>query len=221
MSVNPRFVSAPPDARFAMPSAPPQESTVWKCVAGGVALGAALGFAAARALGHRRPRGFGLHPDGSAATAHASSAVWSEPGSYSHPEGTPAGFTLRTPVSNGGNNTNPTGVDVMMEKWDAGSAEPPHSHPGDDMTIVVQGRMSLQFFTRSHEDGGALRPDGPRVVLEEGDVGCVASRLATCTFSSSSTYSLAHPLLVATQVRGGQPHARRAVPRGVQAGLRP
>ena len=28
----------------------------------------------------------------------------------------------------------------MMEKWDAGSSEPPHSHPGDDMTVVIDAR---------------------------------------------------------------------------------
>ena len=50
-----------------------------------------------------------------------STGVWDEPGSYHHPEGTPDGFTLRTPGC-----AKP--VDVMMEKWDAGSAEPIHSH---------------------------------------------------------------------------------------------
>ena len=50
-----------------------------------------------------------------------STGVWDEPGSYHHPEGTPDGFTLRTPSC-----AKP--VDVMMEKWEAGTAEPIHSH---------------------------------------------------------------------------------------------
>jgi len=47
------------------------------------------------------------------------------------------GFSLRTTYP-----TNPNGVEVMLEHWEAGTEEPPHSHPGDDMTIVVEGRMS-------------------------------------------------------------------------------
>ncbi|MGB8196989.1 MAG: hypothetical protein WCF25_08285 [Acidimicrobiales bacterium] len=73
------------------------------------------------------------------------------------------GFSLRTTYP-----TNPDGVDVMLERWDAGTAEPPHSHPGDDMTVVIEGRMSTQRYVR---DGDALLPDGERVVLNKGDVG--------------------------------------------------
>ncbi len=80
--------------------------------------------------------------------------------------GTPKGFTVRT-------TTGPNPVDVMMEKWDAGSSEPIHSHPGDDMTIVVEGKMSIQFFTK--DTNGKLIKDGQRVVLNKGDVGYVAS----------------------------------------------
>ena len=76
--------------------------------------------------------------------ADQAKGVWDEPGTYSHPEGTPDGFTLRVQQTA----ENPTGVDVMMEKWEKGSEEPIHSHPGDDMTIVVEGKMSLQFFIK-------------------------------------------------------------------------
>lgn len=38
------------------------------------------------------------------------------------------------------------------------------------MTVVVEGRMDLQFFTRG-PDG--LVPDGDRVVLKKGDTGYV------------------------------------------------
>lgn len=78
---------------------------------------------------------------------------------------TPDGFTVRTTFP-----TNPDGADVMLERWQAGSAEPPHSHPGDDMTVVVEGRMSIQFYTQS-SDG--LVADGEEVILNKGDTGYV------------------------------------------------
>ena len=80
---------------------------------------------------------------------------------------TPEGFTVRTTVPG-----NPEGVEVMLEQWDAGSAEPPHSHPGDDMTVVVEGKMVIQFFTRG--DGG-LVPDGDVVELNAGQTGYIAA----------------------------------------------
>jgi quercetin dioxygenase-like cupin family protein len=58
----------------------------------------------------------------------------------------------------------------MLERWVAGSSEPPHSHPGDDMTVVVEGQMVVQFFTKS---GGELLPDGEPITLRSGDVGYV------------------------------------------------
>ena len=78
---------------------------------------------------------------------------------------TPDGFTVRTTFP-----TNANGVDVMLERWEAGSAEPPHSHPGDDMTVVVEGKMSIQFYTQS-SDG--LVADGEEVILNKGDTGYV------------------------------------------------
>ena len=48
--------------------------------------------------------------------------------------------------------------------------EPPHSHPGDDMTVVVEGRMAVQFYLRQ---GGALVPDGAPLVLSQGQTGYV------------------------------------------------
>lgn len=90
------------------------------------------------------------------------SAVWTN--HITVPE-TPEGFTVRTTYPG-----NPDGVEVMLERWEAGSAEPPHSHPGDDMTIVVEGRMSIQFYTRS---GNELVADGPPVVLNKGETGYI------------------------------------------------
>jgi len=68
--------------------------------------------------------------------------------------------------------TNPDGVEVMLEQWEAGTAEPLHSHPGDDMTVVVEGKMVVQFFRRV---GGTLEPDGEPLVLSAGQAGYVAA----------------------------------------------
>jgi quercetin dioxygenase-like cupin family protein len=81
--------------------------------------------------------------------------------------GTPPGFTLRTTVPG-----NPEGVEAMLECWEAGSSEPPHSHPGDDMTVVVEGRMEVQFFVRRD---GKLVAEGPPLVLRQGETGYVAA----------------------------------------------
>jgi len=94
----------------------------------------------------------------------ATSAVW---GDHVPVPGTPEGFTARTTYP-----TNPDGVEVMLERWQAGTEEPPHSHPGDDMTVVVEGRMSIQFYRK---DARTLVPDGARVLLNKGDVGYVRS----------------------------------------------
>ena len=78
---------------------------------------------------------------------------------------TPTGFTLRTTYP-----TNSDGAEVMLERWEAGSEEPPHSHPGDDMTVVVEGKMSIQFYTK---ENGGLVADGEAVILNAGDTGYV------------------------------------------------
>ena len=92
----------------------------------------------------------------------ATSAVWHH--HVTVPD-TPKGFTVRTTIPG-----NPNGVEVMLEQWEAGSAEPIHSHPGDDMTVVVEGKMAIQFFKQS--DAG-LVSDGAPVVLNKGDTGYV------------------------------------------------
>jgi len=92
----------------------------------------------------------------------ATSSIWDH--HVSVPD-TPAGFTVRTTVP-----ANPDGVEVMLERWEAGSAEPPHSHPGDDMTVVIEGRMSVQFYRR---EGAALVPDGDPLVLASGATGYI------------------------------------------------
>ena len=92
----------------------------------------------------------------------ATSAIWDH--HIAVPD-TPEGFTVRTTFP-----TNPDGVEVMLEQWEAGTEEPPHSHPGDDMTVVVEGKMSVQFYTR---DGDGLVPDGDRIVLNKGETGYI------------------------------------------------
>lgn len=92
------------------------------------------------------------------------SAIWTR---HVTAPGTPEGFTLRTTFPG-----NPDGVEVMLERWEAGTAEPPHSHPGDDMTVVVEGSMIIQFFRR---EGGRLVADGSPVPLRAGQTGYVAA----------------------------------------------
>jgi quercetin dioxygenase-like cupin family protein len=92
----------------------------------------------------------------------ATSEVWNN---HVPVPGTPEGFTARTTYP-----TNPDGVEVMLERWQAGTEEPPHSHPGDDMTVVVEGRMSVQFYRQEER---RLFADGERVFLDRGDVGYI------------------------------------------------
>ena len=80
---------------------------------------------------------------------------------------TPEGFKVRTTFPG-----NPDGVEVMLEKWDAGSEEPPHSHPGDDMTVVIEGSMSIQFYLKG--DNG-LVPDGEKIFLNKGECGYIGA----------------------------------------------
>jgi quercetin dioxygenase-like cupin family protein len=92
----------------------------------------------------------------------ATSEVW---GGLVPVPGTPEGFTARTTYP-----ANPDGVEVMLERWQAGTEEPPHSHPGDDMTVVVEGRMAVQFYRR---EARTLVPDGERILVDKGDVGYI------------------------------------------------
>lgn len=96
------------------------------------------------------------------ASTAATSAIWRN---HVSTPGTPAGFTVRTTFP-----VNENGVEVMLEKWEAGTEEPPHSHPGDDMTVVVEGKMSIQFFIR---DASGLVPDGNRIILKQGETGYI------------------------------------------------
>jgi hypothetical protein len=92
----------------------------------------------------------------------ATSRVWSK---LVPIPGTPEGFTARTTYP-----TNPDGAEVFLERWRSGTEEPPHWHPGDDMTVVVEGKMSVQFYRK---EGRGLVLDGAMVFLENGDVGYI------------------------------------------------
>ena len=92
----------------------------------------------------------------------ATSDVW---GKHVPVPGTPEGFTARTTYP-----TNPDGVEVMLERWAAGTEEPPHYHPGDDMTVVVEGKVAVQFY---RAEAHALVPDGERILLEKGAAGYI------------------------------------------------
>lgn len=112
----------------------------------------------------------------------ATSAVWDR---HVPAPGTPEGFTVRTTYP-----TDPDGVEVMLERWEPGSEEPPHSHPGDDMTVVVEGRMAVQFYRR---EAGALVPDGEGIVLGKGDVGYVrAGRIHDARYVESCRLVYVH-----------------------------
>lgn len=95
----------------------------------------------------------------------ATSAVWAN--HVPVPE-TPAGFTVRTTFP-----ANPDGADVMLEQWVADSEEPPHSHPGDDMTVVIEGKMSIRFYLKTP---AGLVEDGDQVILDRGDTGYIKAR---------------------------------------------
>jgi quercetin dioxygenase-like cupin family protein len=91
-----------------------------------------------------------------------SSAIWQN--HVSVPD-TPQGFTVRTTYPQ-----NADGVEVMLERWQAGSKEPPHSHPGDDMTVVIEGKMIIQFYSKTAE---GLVADGQQIQLVSGQVGYI------------------------------------------------
>ena len=104
------------------------------------------------------------HEKSEAPMTSETSAIWRN---HVPVPGTPEGFTMRTTYPG-----NPDGVEVMLERWEPGTEEPPHSHPGDDMTVVVEGKMSVQFYRK---EGDTLVPDGERIFLTQGQAGYIAA----------------------------------------------
>jgi quercetin dioxygenase-like cupin family protein len=120
------------------------------------------------------------------------SAVWSN---HVPMAGTPEGFTVRTAFP-----ANPQGVEVMLERWKAGTAEPPHSHPGDDMTVVVEGKMAVQFYTRG---ANGLVADGDPLVLAKGDTGYVkAGRIHDAKYLADCKLVYVHDKAFGFQAEG-------------------
>ncbi len=140
------------------------------CVAGGVALGAALALGLARVF---RP----------APTVGdcAGSGLWAE-ASFAHPPETPAGFRMRQA---------PDGFDTMLEKWEEGDYEPPHSHPGDDATVVIAGTMEITFYTKGAD--GVLVQDGDVVRLRAGQTGFIkGGRIHDARYTSACKLVYVH-----------------------------
>ena len=53
---------------------------------------------------------------------------------------TPEGFTVRTTCP-----ANPDGVEVMLERWEAGSEEPPHSHPTGAIKMTALRLLNIIY----------------------------------------------------------------------------
>ena len=100
---------------------------------------------------------------------------------------TPKGFTLKNQFDA---KSNPSGMTTMLEIWKAGSAEPPHSHPGDDMTVVIEGEMKIQYFTKKD---GKLEKKGSPVTLKAGQTGYIkANEIHDATYTKDCKLVYVH-----------------------------
>lgn len=110
----------------------------------------------------------------------ATSAIWGN-----HTAADTPGLAIRTTYPN-----NPDGVEVMLEQWQAGASEPPHSHPGDDMTVVIDGEMVIRFYT--HESG-KLIPEGLPLILRKGETGYIqAGRIHDAQYTQDCKLVFVH-----------------------------
>jgi len=120
------------------------------------------------------------------------STIW---GNHVSIPDTPEGFTLRTTYP-----TNSDGAEVMLERWAAGSAEPPHSHPGDDMTVVIEGKMAIQFFEESEK---GLVKAGEPLILNKGDTGYIkAGRIHDANYIEACKLVYVHDKAFGFKVEG-------------------
>lgn len=100
------------------------------------------------------------------------SAIWDN---FLTDDEAPAGFKYRDTFPE-----NKNGVTVLLETWVAGTVEDPHHHPHDDMTVMVEGKMHLIFYTR---ENGKLIKDGEELTLNQGDTGYIAAnRIHSATY---------------------------------------
>ena len=97
---------------------------------------------------------------------HQTSAVWQN--LMIDPEA-PAGFKFREAHSE----QNPTGMTTLLETWEPGVIEDAHHHPHDDMTVMLEGVMEIQFHTRN--ELGELINDGMPLILKAGETGYIAA----------------------------------------------
>ena len=78
------------------------------------------------------------------------------------------------------------------QKWLPGDYEPPHSHPGDDATIVIEGTMEIQFYTKS-PSSGELSKDGEVVTLSAGQTGFIeANRIHDARYKTKCKLVYVH-----------------------------
>lgn len=133
---------------------------VLPCVAGGVALGAALMLGLAHVWQPARCKEESDKNKKVCVGDCEASDLWAD-AKFSHPTDTPSGFKMRQAP----------GFDTFLEKWEQGDYEPPHSHPGDDATVVIQGTMEITFYTKGAN--GELVQDGDVVKLHAGQTGFI------------------------------------------------
>jgi len=63
--------------------------------------------------------------------------------------------------------TNPDGAITVLASWEPESVEPEHFHPGDNLTVMIEGVMEMQFFVKAED--GTLTPEGDAVTLRVGE----------------------------------------------------
>jgi mannose-6-phosphate isomerase-like protein (cupin superfamily) len=122
------------------------------CVAGGVAVGFGLAFAYSHLFGAPS-----CCQKKTIVGDTNESGIWKKNFEATETKG----FTMRKVGA---------GVECFLEKWDAGTSEPPHSHPGDDSTTVLEGEMIIQFYIKQNDK---LIKDGKPVKLTEGMTGLI------------------------------------------------
>jgi oxalate decarboxylase/phosphoglucose isomerase-like protein (cupin superfamily) len=58
-------------------------------------------------------------------------------------------------------------ITSMLEVLDAGTTEGPHHHPHDDMSVMIEGQIEVQFYVRQSE--GKLETKGDVHVFKSGE----------------------------------------------------
>lgn len=90
----------------------------------------------------------------------------------------PIGFYFRD-----ANCTKP--ITSMLEVWDAGTVESPHHHSHDDMSVIIEGRIEVQFYDR-HRDG-SLVTKGYAQVFATGETAYIPANQIHCVNYAADT----------------------------------